>query len=100
MSNAIAIIPPPVTDAELVTAQQHEPKHTADDLNQADRKAYTKARAAMYAAGNRAWARWGRTPTMLEVRAEVLGGQGKSNAEVRGIVRGLEASDKSQASTK
>lgn len=89
-----ALVPAaPTTDTELVTANAHEPKHTAQELNDADRKAYTKGRAAMYAAGNRAWARWGRTPTMVEIRAEVLEGASATTADVKARIKELAKSD-------
>ena len=89
----IAIVPPATTDMEQVTASEHTPTHTREALNDADRKAYTKARTDAYKAGNRAWARWGRTPSALELRAEVLCGASASNDEVRTRIRELKASD-------
>lgn len=79
----------------LMEAQAHNPpSHTAESIRAADLKAYTKARVSAQTAGHRAWARWGRTPTAIELRAEVLAGTGKSTAEVRTIIRDLQASDK------
>ncbi len=92
-TTAIAVVPPAHTDAELVTASTHEPVHTAEALNDADRKAYIKGRTSLYQAGNRAWARWGRTPTALEVRAEILEGGNATTDEVKARIKELQASD-------
>lgn len=91
---AIAIVQDPHTPADLVTAAEYQqPTHTKESLTEADRKAYTKARTDAYKAGNRAWARWGRTPSALELRAEVLCGASASNDEVRTRIKELRASD-------
>lgn len=59
----------------------------------ADIKAYIKLVVSNGAQIRRAWARWGRQPTELELRAEVLCGASASNAEVRTRMNELRASD-------